>query len=150
MDEAGTSRVAFFRIVSILTSLFLRIILISRVIKGKVMIEEFRKTWHGCAAEAELPATRGPAARVARWSLDRTENILRFFARTPLNISHAGVGTLTAHERSLEAIATSIAKGDRETARAYAQWLVKPAAIERLLRALEPVSTGPAKLVRVA
>ena len=114
------------------------------------MIEEFRKTWHGSAAEVELAASRGPAARVARWSLDRTENILRFFARAPLNIAPAGADTLTAHERSLEAIATSIAKGDRESAKAYAQWLVKPSAIERLLRALEPVSTGPAKLVRVA
>ncbi|MDG6078557.1 hypothetical protein E3U23_05035 [Erythrobacter litoralis] len=114
------------------------------------MIEEFRRAWHGCAAEVQLDCVRGSAASVARWSLDRTQSILRYFSRAPLQVAEVGEHSPTPHEQSLQHIAACLAKGNRDLARAHAQWLVKPVAIERLLRALEPVSTGPAKLVKVA
>lgn len=118
------------------------------------MISEFRSVWHGCrvgcdSRDAEGFGPRG-AGKVARWALERAAAILEVSGRTRLRIAEDENADLTPHERSLDLIARSLAEGDVETARAHAQWLVKPNAIHPFLRALEPVTTGPARLVRAA
>ena len=113
------------------------------------MIDEFRTIWHAaddCAAEATV-APRA-AGKVAAWSLERSARILKAGARTTINIGHGSDGRVaTPHERSLQAVADSLARNNHQTARAYAQWLVRRDYVDALLRALEPVATGPARLV---
>ncbi|MXO85682.1 hypothetical protein GRI38_06515 [Altererythrobacter aurantiacus] len=114
------------------------------------MIENFRTVWHGCHANDDATFGRGASARVAKWSLERAEAVLRYAGRAPVQVAEPGSADVTAHERSLEAVVIDLARGDRPLARLHAQWLVKPQAIEHLLRALEPVAAGPACLVRAA
>ena len=114
------------------------------------MIEEFRTIWHGCHALSKADFGRGASARIARWSLERAEAVLKYAARSSIRIAAPDSDTVTPHERSLEAVAQNLAQGDREQARLHAQWLVRPQAVEQLLRALDPIATGPAKLIRAA
>ncbi|NVD44184.1 hypothetical protein HUV48_04010 [Altererythrobacter sp. HHU K3-1] len=114
------------------------------------MIEEFRTIWHGCHAHSHSEFGRGASAQIAKWSLERAESVLKYAARGPVRIAPPESEAVTPHERSLEAVARNLAQGDRSQARLHAQWLVRPQAVEQLLRALDPIATGPAKLIRAA
>ncbi len=124
------------------------------------MIDQFRAVWNGQCQKCQNPEQDNDAdsagfpprsqGRVARWALERAAAILQVSGRTQLRIAENSSTSLTPHERSLDLIARSLAEGDRDTAQAHAQWLVKPEAIRPFLRALEPVTHGPARLVRAA
>jgi hypothetical protein len=141
--------------VALLTFLVLRLILNSK--ESDRMIKEFRQVWNeGCsgscadATDDAVPLGPRSAGRVARWSLERAASILQMAGRTRLRIAQEPDAELTPHERSLYLISTALAKGDTDTASAHAQWLVRPGAINAFLRALEPVTRGPARLVEAA
>jgi len=124
------------------------------------MIEQFRAVWNGQCQKCQNPEQDNDPAdagfpprsqgRVARWALERAAAILQGSGRAQLRIADATDAPLTPHERSIDLIARSLAEGDRETAQAHAQWLVKPEAIRPFLRSLEPVVQGPSRLVRAA
>lgn len=131
------------------------------------MIEQFRYIWNtqgslGCDAALSDPTPQAPApsadrrfgprsaGNVARWALSRAADILERAGRTRLRIAQSDKAPLTPHERSLQIIAEALAAGDEDTARSHAQWLVKPGALDAFLRALKPVTSGPAKLVAAA
>jgi hypothetical protein len=111
------------------------------------MIEQFRQVWAPCEGQSsgvEAFPGRGSAAKVARWALERTADILACWGRTQLRIAAPASTQLTPHERSLHLVVKALAQGDAESARNHASWLVRPAGIAPLLRALQPVACGPA------
>jgi len=124
------------------------------------MINQFRAVWNGQCQKCQNPEQDNEAdsagfpprsqGRVARWALERAAAILQVSGRAQLRIADRADAPLTPHERSLHLIAGALAKGDRDTAQAHAQWLVRPEAIRPFLRALEPVVQGPARLVQAA
>lgn len=120
------------------------------------MIEQFRTVWNdncgrACGMGDGQPSIAPRSAgRVARWALERAAAILEVSGRTRLRVAENLEATPTPHERSLAIIAEALANGDRAAARAHAQWLVRPEAIEHFLRALEPIASGPARLVEAA
>lgn len=112
------------------------------------MIEQFRQVWspgEGNSPHLEPWPGRGSAAKVARWALERAADILISWGRTQLRIAPPASKELTPHERSLHLIVLALAQGDAETARNHARWLVRPAGINPLLRALQQVARGPAQ-----
>ncbi len=112
------------------------------------MIEEFRQVWspgEGDLSHPEPWLGRGSAAKVGRWALERAADILASWGRTPLRIAPPASMELTPHERSLRLIVMALAQGDAETARSHATWLVRPAGINPLLRALQPIARGAAQ-----
>lgn len=114
------------------------------------MIEQFRQVWSpsdGNSASVDAWPGRGSAAKVGRWALERAAAILTSFGRTQLRISPPASKSLTPHERSLHLVVLALARGDAETARHHASWLVRPAGVNPLLRALQPVARGPAQRV---
>jgi hypothetical protein len=137
---------------------FYVLLLILNSEKGASMITQFRTVWHeaifaaaqaqagGCIADRSGGFGRGASGKVARWSLERAADILATSGRARLRVGDADGEAPTPHERSLELVVDRLGSGDREGARQHAQWLVKPAALEALLRALEPIATGPARL----
>ncbi|MGB3711165.1 MAG: hypothetical protein WA985_05705 [Erythrobacter sp.] len=123
------------------------------------MIEQFRVVWNGQCQKCRNPEQDNEPdgafpprseGRVARWALERAAAILQVSGRTRLRIADTPDAPFTPHEHSLDLVANALAEGDAATARAHAQWLVKPEAIRPFLRALEPVTQGPARLVRAA
>lgn len=109
------------------------------------MIEQFRQIWTpgmSDVAALECWPERGSAAKVGRWALERTAHILASWGRTQLRIAPPASKELTPHERSLHHIATALALGDTEIARRHAIWLVRPAGVNPLLRALQPIVHG--------
>ena len=112
------------------------------------MIEQFRQVWsadEGNSPDPEPWPGRGSAAKVGRWALERAADILTSWGRTQLRIGPPASKELTPHERSLHLIVVALAQGDAETARNHARWLVRPAGINPLLRALQQVARGPAQ-----
>lgn len=79
------------------------------------------------------------AGRVAAWSLARTFEALRRYARRPLRWGVAGEAP-TPHERSLFNVAAALAKGDENAARAAAQWIATPQGENALLQRLAPAA----------
>lgn len=112
------------------------------------MIEQFRQVWfpgEGNSLYGEAWPGRGSAAKVGRWALERAAGILTSWGRTQLRIAPPASKELTPHERSLHLIVVALTQGDAETARNHASWLVRPAGINPLLRALQPIARGPAR-----
>lgn len=112
------------------------------------MIEQFRQVWMPCednSHHAEAWPGRGSTAKVGRWALKRAADILTSWGRTQLRIAPPASKELTPHERSLRLIVEALAQGDAETARHHASWLVRPAGINPLLRALQPIACGAAQ-----
>lgn len=114
------------------------------------MIEQFRQVWSPCAdnsADFDAWLGRGSAVKVGRWALERAAEILTNCGRTQLRIAPPATTELTPHERSLHLVVMALAKGDTETARHHASWLVRPSGVSPLLRALQPLAQGPARQV---
>lgn len=114
------------------------------------MIEQFRQVWSPAECNSSFAAVwggRGSAGKVGRWALERAAEILTSCGRTQLRIAPPSSKELTPHERSLHLVVMALAKGDTETARHHASWLVRPAGINPLLRALQPLAQGPARQV---
>lgn len=107
------------------------------------MIEQFRQVWSPCdgkAPNAEAWPGRGSAAKVGRWALERAADILMRWGRRQLRIAAPASKQMTPHERSLHLIVNALAHDDSDAARNHANWLVYPAGVAPLLRALQPVA----------
>lgn len=122
------------------------------------MISQFRAVWHNEAGELAIDRSCdralafGPrsAGKVARWSMERAAAILRCHGRGAIKIAQGSCAAITPHERSLALVVQGLSDGDYERAKAHAQWLVKPQAYSAFLRALQPVSEGPASKALLA
>ena len=112
------------------------------------MIEQFREIWH-CDGGPAASLPHGARGKVAQWSLERVSDLLRHFGRGNFRAAFPG-DRLTPHEIALETVYDNLARGDQAMARTHAQWLVPGQHIDRLLRALAPVATGPGRLRNAA
>ena len=118
------------------------------------MIKQFRAVWHNEPSEVitdegnDAGAQFGPrsAGKVARWSMERVADILKHNGRGTLKIERDPATPMTPHEHSLSLVLERLSEGDQDRARQHAQWLVDSRACDALLRALHPVSMGPARL----
>ena len=112
------------------------------------MIEQFRQVWSPIESDPayfDAWPGRGSAAKVGRWALERAADILKSCGRTQLRIAPPTSTDLTPHECSLRLVVAALAQGDAETARHHASWLVRPAGVSPLLRALQPIAQGAAQ-----
>lgn len=117
------------------------------------MIKQFRAVWHNEPSEDinqegdDAGPRFGPrsAGKVARWSIERVVDILKHNGRGTLKIARDPTTPMTPHEHSLSLVLERLSEGDQDRARQHAQWLVNSRACDALLRALHPVSMGPAR-----
>ena len=111
------------------------------------LIDEFRARWQGqCSAGAPCRA----AGKVAAWSLGRMCQVLQRGSARPLRIAERGAHSPTPHELALLSTYNALAAGEDDLAREHARWLVRGDFVGALLRAMEPIASGPARKVLAA
>ena len=89
---------------------------------------------------AQAPGLRGAATRVVPWALARAVGLLDYAARRPVRFGGEDEPGATPDERVVLNIVAALSRGDRMGAERAAEWLVRPAHRDALLRALEPIA----------
>ena len=124
----------------------MQIILNSRMMDSD-LLEQLRRIWSGGYVE---PCGPRAAGRVATWALQRASSVIARSGTGSFRTAQQGAAEPTPHERSVLAILDALCSQDHALAANHARWLVHRHAVEQLLRALEPIASGPARLTRAA
>ena len=91
-------------------------------------------------ASDRLNARPGRAAgRVTAWSVRRASDLLQHGARRPVRFGRPGEAP-TMHECSILEVLFALARGDEDSARRHALWLVRADMADRFVERLSPAA----------